>query len=92
MYIVRRLLRIASEDVGMADPQALVVASAAQEAVHFLGIPEGDLALAQTVRLPGHGAEEQRALHSVHARPRRMLTSSARTLCRCTCATPSPRS
>jgi putative ATPase len=49
LYIARRLLRIASEDVGMADPQALVVASAAQEAVHFLGMPEGDLALAQTV-------------------------------------------
>jgi putative ATPase len=49
LYIARRLLRIASEDVGMADPQALVVALAAQEAVHFLGMPEGDLALAQTV-------------------------------------------
>jgi putative ATPase len=49
LYIARRLLRIASEDVGMADPQALVVAGAAQQAVHFLGMPEGDLALAQTV-------------------------------------------
>ena len=49
LYIARRLLRIASEDVGMADPQALVVALVAQEAVHFLGMPEGDLALAQTV-------------------------------------------
>jgi putative ATPase len=49
LYIARRLLRIASEDIGMADPQALVVAIAAQEAVHFLGMPEGDLALAQTV-------------------------------------------
>jgi putative ATPase len=49
LYIARRLLRIASEDVGMADPQALVIASAAQEAVHFLGMPEGDLALAETV-------------------------------------------
>ena len=49
LYIARRLLRVASEDVGLADPQALVIASAAQEAVHFLGMPEGDLALAQTV-------------------------------------------
>ena len=49
LYIARRLLRVASEDVGMADPQALVIASAAQEAVHFLGMPEGDLALAETV-------------------------------------------
>ncbi len=49
LYIVRRLVRFASEDVGMADPQALVVAVAAQQAVHFIGMPEGKLALAQLV-------------------------------------------
>ena len=49
LYIVRRLLRFASEDVGMADPQALVVAVAAQQAVHFIGMPEGNLALAEAV-------------------------------------------
>ncbi|HEU5367653.1 MAG TPA: replication-associated recombination protein A [Ktedonobacterales bacterium] len=49
LYIVRRLIRFASEDVGMADPQALVVAVAAQQAVHFIGMPEGKLALAQLV-------------------------------------------
>ena len=64
-YIARRLLRIASEDVGMADPQALVIASAAQEAVHFLGMPEGDLALAQTVVYLATAPEEQRAVHRV---------------------------
>jgi putative ATPase len=47
LYIVRRLIRFASEDVGMADPQALVVCMAAQQAVHFIGMPEGALALAQ---------------------------------------------
>ncbi|MDB5057019.1 MAG: recombination factor protein RarA, partial [Chloroflexi bacterium] len=47
LYIARRMVRFASEDVGMADPQALVVAMAAQQAVHFIGRPEGDLALAQ---------------------------------------------
>ena len=47
MYIARRLIRFASEDVGMADPQALVVAMAAQQAVHFIGMPEGNLALAE---------------------------------------------
>ncbi|MFC1897142.1 replication-associated recombination protein A [Chloroflexota bacterium] len=47
LYIARRLVRFASEDVGMADPQALVVAMAAQQAVHFIGIPEGNLALAE---------------------------------------------
>jgi putative ATPase len=49
LYIVRRLIRFASEDVGMADPQALVVATSAQQAVHFMGMPEGNLALAQAV-------------------------------------------
>ena len=49
LYIARRLVRFASEDVGLADPQALVQALAARDAVHFLGRPEGDLALAQAV-------------------------------------------
>jgi len=47
LYIARRLVRFASEDIGLADPQALVVAVAAQQAVHFIGLPEGNLALAQ---------------------------------------------
>ena len=47
LYIARRMIRFASEDVGMADPQALQVAVAAQQAFHFVGLPEGDLALAQ---------------------------------------------
>jgi putative ATPase len=49
LYIVRRLIRFASEDVGLADSQALVVCVAAQQAVHFIGLPEGKLALAQAV-------------------------------------------
>jgi putative ATPase len=49
LYIARRLIRFASEDVGMADPQALLIAVAAQQAVHFVGMPEGALALAQAV-------------------------------------------
>ena len=47
LYIARRLIRMASEDIGMADPRALEQAIAAMQAVHFLGIPEGDLALGQ---------------------------------------------
>src|SRR5260370_22981457 len=47
MYIARRLVRMASEDIGLADPRALEQSIAAMQAVHFLGIPEGDLALAQ---------------------------------------------
>lgn len=49
LYIARRLVRFASEDIGIADPQALVIAMAGQQAVHFIGMPEGSLALAQVV-------------------------------------------
>jgi putative ATPase len=47
MYVARRLVRFASEDVGNADPQALLVAMAARDALHFIGMPEGNTALAQ---------------------------------------------
>ena len=47
LYIARRMIRFASEDIGMADPQALVIAMAAQQAVHFIGMPEGNLALTE---------------------------------------------
>ncbi|ACL61867.1 replication-associated recombination protein A [Methylobacterium nodulans] len=47
LFIARRLVRAAVEDVGLADPQALAVANAAKEAFDFLGSPEGELALAQ---------------------------------------------
>jgi putative ATPase len=47
LYLARRLVRIASEDVGLADPRALTVALAAKDAYHFLGSPEGELALAE---------------------------------------------
>ncbi len=47
LYVARRLVRFASEDIGLADPRALTLAMAAQGSVHFLGLPEGALALAQ---------------------------------------------
>jgi putative ATPase len=47
LYIARRLIRMASEDIGLADPRALEVAVAAMQAAHFVGMPEGNLALAQ---------------------------------------------
>jgi len=47
MYVARRLVRFASEDVGLADSQALVVAMAARDALHFIGLPEANTALAQ---------------------------------------------
>jgi putative ATPase len=49
LYVARRLVRFASEDVGLADPYALILAMSAQQAVHFVGLPEGNLALAQLV-------------------------------------------
>jgi putative ATPase len=47
MFLARRLVRMSIEDIGLADPRALEQAIAAQQCVHFLGIPEGDLALGQ---------------------------------------------
>jgi putative ATPase len=47
LYIARRMIRFASEDIGNADPQALIVAVAAKDAAHFIGMPEGNNALAQ---------------------------------------------
>jgi putative ATPase len=47
LYVARRLIRMASEDIGLADPRALEITIAAQQAVHFLGMPEGNLALAE---------------------------------------------
>jgi putative ATPase len=47
LYVARRILRMASEDIGMADPNALAVTVAAMQTVHFLGMPEGNLALAE---------------------------------------------
>ena len=49
MFIARRVVRMASEDIGLADPQALVIANAAKDAYDFLGSPEGELAIAQAV-------------------------------------------
>lgn len=49
LYVARRLVRFATEDIGLADPNALVLAMAAQQAVHFLGLPEGALALSELV-------------------------------------------
>ncbi len=49
LYVARRVVRFASEDIGNADPQALSVAVGAKDAVHFIGMPEGNTALAQAV-------------------------------------------
>jgi putative ATPase len=61
LYIARRLVRFASEDVGLADPQALAVALHAKEAYDFLGSPEGELALAEAVIYLGSAPKSNRA-------------------------------
>lgn len=76
LYVARRLVRFASEDVGMADPQALVVAMAAQQATHFIGMPEANTALAQAVVYLATAPKSNalytgyaRAAESVHNQP-----------------------
>jgi putative ATPase len=49
MYLARRVVRMAAEDIGLADPRALQIALAAKDAYHFLGSPEGELALVEAV-------------------------------------------
>lgn len=76
MYIARRLVRMAVEDIGLADPRAVEQAIACQQTAHFLGIPEGDLALAQCAiylaAAPKSDAAYQalnQAREAVHSRP-----------------------
>jgi putative ATPase len=57
LYLARRIVRMASEDIGLADPQALTICMAAQQAVHFIGMPEGALALAEAVAYLGLGRQ-----------------------------------
>ena len=69
LYVARRLVRTASEDVGLADPQALQVALAAKDAVHFLGMPEGALALVQAAIYLAVSPKSN-AVHRAHERAR----------------------
>jgi putative ATPase len=77
LYVARRLVRFASEDVGLADPQALVIAMAAQQAVHFIGLPEGALALAEAVVYLA-AAPKSNALYTAYGEAKRdALTTRA---------------
>jgi len=81
LYIARRLVRFASEDVGLADPNALVQAIAVKDAVHFLGMPEANTALAQLVVYLAT-APKSNALYSAYKKqkmmPKRLLISVCR--------------
>ena len=69
LYIARRMVRFASEDVGLADPRALMVTVTAQQAFHFLGRPEGDLALAEAAVYLAT-APKSNALYKAYAKAR----------------------
>ena len=86
LYIARRLVRFASEDIGNADPQALTVAVAAKDAAHFIGMPEGNTALAQAAIYLAT-APKSNAVYMAYKRPRPMPTPRPPSQCRCTCAT-----
>ena len=75
LYLARRLVRMAVEDIGLADPNALLVALAGKDAFDFLGSPEGDLALAQ-VALYLAKAPKSRAVDSAFAAAREAAQQS----------------
>ncbi|HQL00652.1 MAG TPA: replication-associated recombination protein A [Smithellaceae bacterium] len=75
MYILRRMVRFASEDVGLADPQALAVTMAAQQAFHFIGLPEGELALAQAAVYLAT-APKSNALYAGYGRTKDLITKT----------------
>ena len=95
LYIARRLVRFASEDVGNADPQALGVTLAARDAFHFLGSPEGELALAQAAVYLACAPKSNAvytafdaAREDVHARPAEPVPLHPRSASgRCACST-----
>lgn len=62
LFVARRLVILAAEDIGLADPQALVVATACQQAVHFIGMPEGRLPLAECTLYLAAAAKSNSAL------------------------------
>jgi putative ATPase len=77
LYVARRVVRFASEDVGTADPRALEVAIAAKDAVHFLGMPEGNTALAQAVIYLSAAPKSNAVYRAYQAASRDALTDVA---------------
>ncbi len=76
LFIVRRMVIFAAEDVGLADPQALVLAAACQQAVHFVGMPEGFLPMAETALYLALAPKSNSALRS-YARAREAARATA---------------
>lgn len=67
LFIARRLIILAAEDVGMADPQALLVAVAAQQAVHFVGMPEGRIPLSEAAIYLASAPKSNSAYKAIHS-------------------------
>ena len=86
LYVARRLVRFASEDVGNADPRALEVTLAAKDAVHFLGMPEANTALAQAVTYLAAAPKSNAVYVAYGARRRRRDRATSRRRSRCTSA------
>ena len=90
LYVARRLVRFASEDIGNADPQALTVAVAAKDAVHFIGMPEGNTALAQAAIYLATAPKSNAVYRAYRGRGGRRRPRTSPNRCRCTCATRRP--
>ncbi len=71
LYIARRIVRMAVEDIGLADPNALALCMAARDAIDFLGMPEGNLASGASCGLSCHRPEIERAIHRLLGRSTR---------------------
>ena len=91
LYIARRLVRMAIEDIGLADPRALEQAVAAMQAVHFLGMPEGDLALAQAAIYLAVAPKSDAAYRALDVARAEVATAPSPSRSRCICATLRPR-
>ena len=87
MYLARRLMRMAIEDIGMADPRALEQSVAVQQCVHFLGIPEGDQALAQDTIYLALAPKSDAAYKALNAAGEE-VRMALRIPCRCNFGTP----
>ena len=90
-YAARRIVRMASEDIGLADPRGLRIALDAAEVYERLGSPEGELALAEAVVYLAV-APKSNALYNAYKAARAFVRDrTARGRCRCACATRRPR-
>ena len=90
LFIARRLVILASEDVGLADRHALPMAMAAQQAVHFVGMPEGFYPLAHAVLYLATAPKSNAVGRAYSALRSKTARRAATTRCRCTCATRPP--